>query len=514
MIVRHMVAARYIKSGELIMEDEPLTYGPLSSSGVAPLCLGCYKSLSGRSRGRGIRCQGCGWPVCSEKCAQRPAHRDLECRLFSEAGVKVDVDNFVMSGEPEVAYSCISPLRGLILKDKDPEKFSLIWGLMSHNEARRAEDYWVSKHGPIIKYIRETMGLTQFSEDDIDTVLGIYLVNDFEINGRIEGEEFASTGGNDSVRGLYQIASIPNHNCIANASHIFTSLDEGFRMIVTACRDIAEGEDITHSYVEVQEPFLARQELLKMGKFFKCCCPRCSDPTELQTYSSALLCPAPKCRQVKGGAPVITKNVKDILSDWSCTNCNKLFPVSKISNVCGAIKEHGQKLEYTKERAEECGIDAHEAFLKKYKPVLHPNHVILIRAKYSLAKMYGRMEGYEANNLSLELLERKRQLCEEVLGVLDVIMPGSVRMRGVMLYELHLPYVMIANRQLQAGPGGGADPAKICANLKKGLKYLKQGIEILKLQPENSFEAKIVAGAKDSLVELENWVKTITQALK
>ena len=128
--------------------------------------------------------------------------------------------------------------------------------------------------------------------------------------------------------------------------------------------------------------------------------------------------------------------------------------------------------------------------------------------------MYGRMEGYEANNLSLELLERKKELCEEVLGVLDVIMPGSVRMRGVMLYELHLPYVMLANRQLQAGPGGGADPAKICANLKKGLKFLKQGLAILKLQPENSFEAKIVAGAKESLVELENWVKTIKQALK
>ena len=34
----------------------------------------------------------------------------------------------------------------------------------------------------------------------------------------------------------------------------------------------------------------------------------------------------------------------------------------------------------------------------------------------------------------------------QVLAVLDVIMPGESRMRGVMLYELHLPNVMLANR--------------------------------------------------------------------
>ena len=65
----------------------------------------------------------------------------------------------------------------------------------------------------IIKYIRETLGLDQFSEDDIDTVLGIFLVNDFEINAQIDENEWSSTGGNDSIRGLYQIASIPNHDC-------------------------------------------------------------------------------------------------------------------------------------------------------------------------------------------------------------------------------------------------------------------------------------------------------------
>ena len=50
--------------------------------------------------------------------------------------------------------------------------------------------------------------------------------------------------------------------------------------------------------------------------------------------------------------------------------------------------------------------------------------------------------------------------CFQVLAVLDVIMPGESRMRGVMLYELHLPNVMLGNRwriDYDNGGGGGAD---------------------------------------------------------
>jgi len=39
----------------------------------------------------------------------------------------------------------------------------------------------------------------------------------------------------------------------------------------------------------------------------------------------------------------------------------------------------------------------------------------------------------------------------------------------MMMYELHLPLVMLANRSLQRGPGGGANPDQIKADLKVGL---------------------------------------------
>merc|ERR1711973_180020 len=133
--------------------------------------------------------------------------------------------------------------------------------------------------------------------------------------------------------------------------------------------------------------------------------------------------------------------------------------------------------------------------------------------KYGLAKMYGKMEGYTADQLTDEQFEYKKRLCEEVLKVFDKILPGNNRMRGVMLYELHLPLVMLANRQLQRGPGSGADPKMIKQNLKKGLDCLKKGLKILKLEPEGSFESKIVAGSKDSVKELESFYEAISKVL-
>ena len=55
--------------------------------------------------------------------------------------------------------------------------------------------------------------------------------------------------------------------------------------------------------------------------------------------------------------------------------------------VTKAVKEAADRLDVNPK------VDEFEAFLKKYSAVLHQNHVILIDKKYTLAKMYGRMQG-------------------------------------------------------------------------------------------------------------------------
>ena len=334
----------------------------------------------------------------------------------------------------------ICSIRALLLREKDPERWDMIWSLMSHNEARAGMAYWTEKHQPIFTMIRDTIGLKQFSVEDIDTVLGIFLVNDFEINAKVDEEEWTSQGQN-SLRGLFQIASIPNHDCLANTVHTFESINEGFRMTVRAGRAIKKGSEITHSYVDTQEPYLVRQELLKMGKFFQCSCSRCTDPTELGTYSSALKCP--KCR-----AAVVSTNPSITTAEWGCVKCDKTFDCLKISRVTGAVKDALEKLEPNTTNPKMCDIPAHEAFLKKFGQILHENHVHMVMAKYPLAKMYGRMAGWEADKLTEDQLKRKQQLCEEVIFLLMIRF--SNRSYIFVAFENH--HIMIAFYSLELEP--------------------------------------------------------------
>ena len=63
-------------------------------------------------------------------------------------------------------------------------------------------------------------------------------------------------------------------------------MEDGFGLVIRAGCDIKLGEEITHTYVDPLIPFLKRQELLNLGKFFSCVCPPCSDPSEFESYGA------------------------------------------------------------------------------------------------------------------------------------------------------------------------------------------------------------------------------------
>ena len=52
----------------------------------------------------------------------------------------------------------------------------------------------------MIKYIKETIGLSEYSESDILNILGIFLVNDFSINAKVDN---LISRDNHGIRGLY-----------------------------------------------------------------------------------------------------------------------------------------------------------------------------------------------------------------------------------------------------------------------------------------------------------------------
>ena len=61
-------------------------------------------------------------------------------------------------------------------------------------------------------------------------------------------------------------------------------------------------------------------------------------------------------------------------------------PALQVGRVTAAVRDRATLLEPNKERPQQCGVEAHEAFIKKYSSVLHPHHVVLLRLKYRLAR--------------------------------------------------------------------------------------------------------------------------------
>ena len=72
---------------------------------------------------------------------------------------------------------------------------------------------------------------------------------------------------------------------------------------------------------------------------------------------------------------------------------------------------------------------------------------------------------------------------------------------------------MRTNRGLQKGTDCGVSPDELKNNLKRGLDNLKESLEILKNEPQGSFESKIVEGSKDSVTQLEQWVGTVCSSI-
>jgi hypothetical protein len=75
--------------------------------------------------------------------------------------------------------------------------------------------------------------------------------------------------------------------------------------------------------------------------------------------------------------------------------------------------------------------------LKKHSgKTLHPNHFILLEIIKVLSQLYRvGLDGSEGldgngNQVSTEVLQRKRELCKQFLEVLDKIDPGLSRNRG------------------------------------------------------------------------------------
>lgn len=77
-----------------------------------------------------------------------------------------------------------------------------------------------------------------------------------------------------------------------------------------------------------------------------------------------------------------------------------------------------------------------ETLLEKYRNVLHATHYLSVKLKISLSQLYGKVDDCIITELPDEGLERKIEICKELLKIFDVIEPGFTRLRGKNVFVL------------------------------------------------------------------------------
>ena len=449
---RIVIATRDIAQGELVGQEKAILRNPPTKT--KPLCLGCYRSLSTENH---IRCQTCQWPMCSEECCLSPDHL-LECSMHQKSGFQMHIPY----EDIEPYYIAILPLRMLALKQSDPQKWQELIKLMSHLESWKIQEHFMVDHQLAVEFILDHFSIADITEDFILQLFGIAYVNDF-----------LAVVKDVKIRLCCPKLAMLSHDCTPN---VIRCTDESKSVIrCYASRPIQRGQKLSHSYIDLFLPSLIRRDLLLKSKHFICKCMKCQDPTELGTHGSSVRCS--NCFQTLVNPP-----------SWQCPQCNYITNGEKILFHC--YQESQSLLQSVSKRT----VQAYEDFITKYEGVLHPQNFLLIRVKYMLVSFYGRLKGFEVQDIARDraMLERKKELGLEVLNVLEFSEPGFSSAKGVIFYELHCPYFI----------EGNLDGNMKC--LEESVKHLEEAVRHLKFKnDENTFGHKLLISALSTLLKLK-----------
>lgn len=173
------------------------------------------------------------------------------------------------------------------------------------------------------------------------------------------------------------------------------------------------------------------------AKFFECDCLRCSDPTELGSNLSTLLCS--QC-----GGHVSTTAALDLDANWCCRDCNYTIAGTAVGKTNRILCKTFCERDRSKLRSVEDMID-------NCKGRLHPQHQVLVEAKFAWVKFCGNHPEYRYRDISKAQIQTKISYCRDLLKTLEVLFPGRSQFRGFVLYELHASLFAMAHKLLSFG---------------------------------------------------------------
>lgn len=365
-------------------------------------------------------------------CADCVDHLDLDCQRLAKLDLQLEQVQ-QLAAHPEI----VNALKYLLLREHAEmhSQYEEVLQMEAHLTRRRGTDIWLNYQKQVIQPLQSAGVLLQLrngesiDEELLQRMLGIADINSFEIRA-------PELGG--SMRGLYVKAGLFVHSCVPN---LVAAIDEQRRIKLYANRSIAAGEVLYNCYTNILLGTEERRKILKIGKCFDCQCARCLDPTELGTHMSSFVCV--HC----AGGYIVKQPVTNV---WQCLlNPEHTLKPEFVSNVL--------------ERAKEEVFHAHgdiyrlELLLAKLGRLLHGNHYIMLDLKQHIASILRQILQNMAHRPSRKVYERKIRLCQEILLVLKVVVPGISRLKAVALYELSNTQAELARKLFSEQEHNSAD---------------------------------------------------------
>ncbi|XP_061718853.1 SET domain-containing protein SmydA-8 isoform X1 [Cydia pomonella] len=469
-IGRHMVATRDIQPGEMILKEKPALIGPKMSSPAH--CLACGRKLEPMKIGDKLdfyKCSSCLWPMCNQKCEKAKVHK-AECKIMTEKKYKCTI-KYEQPDKSEAAYCVIAPMRVLLMKQSNPQQFENIINLESHLDERIGTPLYSILKANLSTFIIQVLGL-DFDEETILKVASIIDTNAFDVR---------SPDGSKRLRAIYVTASMMNHSCKPNTRHIY--LGDDYNMALIATVPISKGEPITATYTQSLWGTLDRRRHLKINKCFDCDCDRCKDPTEFGTNLGNIYCSVCNSGGAANGAMLMSTNPLDETANWKCEKCDHFILSKQMFWGNNALKQDLNKLDRN-------GPKQFEEFIMKYSQTLHPSNHLVLQAKLALIQIYGNYKGYTLSDLSDNLLQRKIDLCHELLEIADKIEPGWTRFRGTLLLDLQSAMTIQTKREFETEK---LTKAAAQDRLMECMVLLQEAANILRVEPhmKDALEAKI-----------------------
>lgn len=316
-------------------------------------------------------------------------------------------------------FSAFGPLKCLMLLE-NPERSSVaseILKLPSFSEERRDSDIWKEHENNVVDPLMKSgliplLKTVKVDPELIQKVCGIIDANSFEIRNP----------SGDPIKGIYSFANNLTHNCTPN-----TMMAVGFdwKMKIISTVPIESGSSVQSSYVSPLVGTAVRQHLLRNAKYLTCKCDRCEDPTEFGTYMSSIICRS--CFE----SYLVNRN-----SVWICESCSCEMPTTEVNEIL--VDANNDILNADGD------IRQMEFLIQKFSKIFHPNHYLIIDLKQSVASILKSICTTSLVPPGKAVMDRKIQLCEEILPVLKVIQPGISRLNAIAMFEYFVPLVEVA----------------------------------------------------------------------